>query len=55
MLVTALTAAAVRVWVQLSLVEECRRRVEQALAALATVAEPDARQEMKLLAALGAS
>ena len=31
------------------------RRVEQALAALATVAEPDARQEMKLLAALGAS
>ncbi len=51
----ALTAAAVPVWMQLSLLEECRRRVEQALAALATVAEPDARQEMKLLAALGAS
>ena len=51
----ALTAAAVPVWMQLSLVEECRRRVEQALAALATLAEPDARQEMKLLAALGAS
>ncbi len=50
----ALTAAAVPVWMQLSLVEECRR-VQQALAALATVAEPDARQEMKLLAALGAS
>ncbi|MBV8240952.1 MAG: hypothetical protein JOY75_09145 [Hyphomicrobiales bacterium] len=51
----ALTAAAVPVWVQLSLVEESRRRVEQALAALAAVAEPDPRQEMKLLAALGAS
>jgi predicted ATPase len=50
-----LTAAAVPVWMQLSLMEECRRRVEQALAALATVAEPDARQQMKLLAALGAS
>ena len=51
----ALTAAAVPFWMHLSLMEECRRRVEQALAALATVAEPDARQEMKLLAALGAS
>ena len=51
----ALTAAAVLLWMHLSLLEECRRRVEQALAALATVAEPDARQEMKLLAALGAS
>jgi predicted ATPase/DNA-binding winged helix-turn-helix (wHTH) protein len=51
----ALTAAAVPVWMQLSLVEECRRRVEQALTALATVGEPDARQQMKLLAALGAS
>ena len=51
----ALTAAAVPLWMHLSLLEECRRRVEQALAALATVAEPDARQEMKLLAALGAS
>jgi predicted ATPase len=51
----ALTAAAVPAWMQLSLLEECRGRVEQALAALATVAERDARQEMKLLAALGAS
>jgi hypothetical protein len=33
--------------------EECRGRVEQALAALATVAERDARPEMQLLAALG--
>jgi predicted ATPase len=51
----ALTAAAVPSWMQLSLLEECRGRVEQALAVLATIAEPDARQEMKLLAALGAS
>jgi predicted ATPase/DNA-binding winged helix-turn-helix (wHTH) protein len=51
----ALTAAAVPGWMQLSLMEECRGRVEQALAVLATIAEPDARQEMKLLAALGAS
>jgi predicted ATPase/DNA-binding winged helix-turn-helix (wHTH) protein len=51
----ALTAAAVPAWMQLSLLEECRGRIEQALAALATVAEPDPRQEMKLLAALGAS
>ena len=51
----ALTAAAVPLWMQLSLLEECRRRVEQALAALTALAEPDPRQEMKLLAALGAS
>ncbi|HEX3411957.1 MAG TPA: hypothetical protein VHT00_09580, partial [Stellaceae bacterium] len=50
-----LTAAAVPFWMHLSLLEECRRRVEQGLAALAAVAEPDARQQMKLLAALGAS
>ena len=40
---------------QLSRLEECRGRVEQALAALASFAEADARREMKLLAALGAS
>jgi predicted ATPase len=51
----ALTAAAVPAWMQLSLLEECRGRVEQALAALATITGPDPRQEMKLLAALGAS
>jgi predicted ATPase/DNA-binding winged helix-turn-helix (wHTH) protein len=51
----ALTAVAVPVWMQLSLLEECRRRVEQALAALVTIAQADARQEMKLVAALGAS
>jgi predicted ATPase/DNA-binding winged helix-turn-helix (wHTH) protein len=52
---TALTAAAVPLWMQLSLAEECHRRVGQALAALAGVAEPDARLEMELLAASGAS
>src|SRR6266851_5959555 len=47
----ALTAAAVPLWVYLSLTEECRRRVERALAALAA-ATADARLEMKLQAAL---
>jgi predicted ATPase len=51
----ALTAAAVALWMHLSLMEECRSRVEQALAALAAGANGDARREMKLHAALGAS
>ena len=51
----ALTAAAVPLWMQLSLVGECRRRAEQALAAIAAGVEVDARREMKLHAALGAS
>jgi hypothetical protein len=51
----ALTAAAVPLWVHLSLMEECRSRVEQALSALAAGAGRDARCEMKLYAALGAS
>jgi predicted ATPase/DNA-binding winged helix-turn-helix (wHTH) protein len=50
-----LTTAAVPLWMHLSLLEECRRRVEQARDALATGAEVDARQDMKLYAALGAS
>jgi predicted ATPase len=48
----ALTAAALPLWMYLSLIEECRRRVGRALAALAGT---DARFEMKLRAALGAS
>lgn len=48
----ALAAAAVPLWMQLSLVEECRSRAEQALAA---GAECDPVREMKLQAALGAS
>jgi tetratricopeptide (TPR) repeat protein len=51
----ALTVAAIPLWLQLSMVEECRRRVEQALAWLARESPIDARGEMKLQAALGAS
>ena len=51
----ALTAAAVPLWMHLSLLEECRGRVEQALAAIAAGAGGDARREMQLHAALGAS
>jgi predicted ATPase len=50
----ALTAAAVPLWMHLSLVEECRVRVEQALAALAASASADERLEMRLCAAQGA-
>jgi predicted ATPase/DNA-binding winged helix-turn-helix (wHTH) protein len=51
----ALTAAAVPLWMHLSLLEECRGRVAQALAAVECRAGRDARREMKLYAALGAS
>jgi predicted ATPase len=51
----ALTVAAIPLWLQLSMVEECRSRVEQALAWLARESPIDARGEMKLQAALGAS
>ncbi|HEY1430118.1 MAG TPA: winged helix-turn-helix domain-containing protein, partial [Stellaceae bacterium] len=51
----ALIAATVPLWMCLSLLEECRGRVEQALAALAAGADRDARREMRLEAALGAS
>jgi predicted ATPase/DNA-binding winged helix-turn-helix (wHTH) protein len=51
----ALTVAAVPLWMQSSLVEECRRRVEQSLEFIAAGAEADARHEMKLHAALGAT
>ena len=51
----ALTAAAVPLWMQLSLMEECGSRVERAMAALGDGASPDARREMKLHTALGAS
>jgi predicted ATPase len=50
-----LTAAAVPLWVHLSLMEECRSRVEQALAAIAAGAGQDVRREMQLHAALAAS
>jgi len=51
----ALTAATVPLWMQLSMVEECSSRVEQALAWLGREVPIDARGEMKLQAALGAS
>lgn len=49
----ALTSAAVPLWMHLSLLEECRRRVEQALAAPQSGIARDIRQEMKLYAARG--
>ena len=49
----ALTAAAVPLWMHLSLTEECRGRVERALATLGV--GRDASREMKLHAALAAS
>ena len=51
----ALTATALPLWMHLSLLGECRIRVEQALAALTAGSERDTRREMKLYAALGAS
>src|SRR6266851_5027471 len=44
----ALTIAAIPLWLQLSMVEECRAGVERALAWLAREAPVDARDEMKL-------
>jgi predicted ATPase len=51
----ALAVAVVPLWVQLSLMRECRRRVEQALTSLAPSANRGTPQEMRLYAALGAS
>ena len=51
----ALTAAAVPLWVHLSLMEECRGRVERALAAIRAGPSGDLRGEMKLHAALANS
>jgi predicted ATPase/DNA-binding winged helix-turn-helix (wHTH) protein len=51
----ALAVAAIPLWLQLPMVDECRSRVEQVFASLAGQAPIDARGEMKLQAALGAS
>jgi predicted ATPase/DNA-binding winged helix-turn-helix (wHTH) protein len=51
---SALTAAAVPLWIRLSLLEECRSRAKQALGALAAGTR-DPLEEMRLYAALGAS
>jgi predicted ATPase/DNA-binding winged helix-turn-helix (wHTH) protein len=51
----ALTVAAIPLWLQLPMVDECRSRVEQVFASAARETPIDARGEMKLQAALGAS
>jgi predicted ATPase/DNA-binding winged helix-turn-helix (wHTH) protein len=51
----AVTAAAVPLWTHLSLLDECRTRVERALATVKREEKADASREMKLYAALGAS
>ena len=51
----ALTAAAVPLWMHLSLMEECRGRVERALAAIDAGTGRDAHREMRLHAALAQS
>jgi predicted ATPase/DNA-binding winged helix-turn-helix (wHTH) protein len=51
----ALTAAAVPLWTDLSLLDECRNRAEHALAAIRSGASGDLRVEMKLHAALAGS
>jgi predicted ATPase/DNA-binding winged helix-turn-helix (wHTH) protein len=51
----ALTVAAVPLWMHLSLLDECRSRAEQALAACKTADGGDPRREMKLYTALATS
>jgi predicted ATPase/DNA-binding winged helix-turn-helix (wHTH) protein len=51
----AMTAAAIPLWMHLSLMEECRGRLERALAVIVTGTGGDARCEMQLRAALGTS
>jgi predicted ATPase/DNA-binding winged helix-turn-helix (wHTH) protein len=50
---TALTAAAVPLWFQLSLIDECLSRVERAIALLDLTPGQDTRRRMQLHAALG--
>ncbi len=49
----ALTAAAVPLWMHLSLLEECRGRAKQAIDALETSGTSGQREKMRLYAALG--
>jgi predicted ATPase/DNA-binding winged helix-turn-helix (wHTH) protein len=50
-----LTDAYVPVWTHWWLMEECRRRIEQALRAVESQANPDVRRQMQLLTALGSA
>jgi predicted ATPase len=50
-----LTASAVPLWMHLSLIGECRDRVEQAQAGIAAGADTDQRREMRLFVALAIS
>jgi predicted ATPase/DNA-binding winged helix-turn-helix (wHTH) protein len=51
----ALVVVAIPLWFELSLLEECRRRTEQALASPRDPSPEGPRHEMRLLAALGGS
>jgi predicted ATPase len=51
----ALTVASVPLWLQLSLMEECRGYVERALSCLGSGSDRDASRELQLYSALGAS
>ena len=51
----ALAVAAVPLWIQLSLMDECRGRVERALSSIRSGAGRGTRREMQLCAALGVS
>jgi predicted ATPase len=51
----ALTAASLALWMHLSLLDECRRYVERALAALRQMPSADTRREMQLRSAHAAS
>jgi predicted ATPase len=50
-----LTAAYLPVWMHWSQMEDCRRRIERALGAIASQASPDERHQMQLLSALGSA
>jgi predicted ATPase/DNA-binding winged helix-turn-helix (wHTH) protein len=51
----ALTVASVPLWLQLSLMEECRRYVERALSCVGSGSNRDLSRELQLYSALGAS
>jgi predicted ATPase/DNA-binding winged helix-turn-helix (wHTH) protein len=50
-----LTISYVPVWTHRSMMEECHRRIDRALRAVASQAKPDVRHEMQLLSALGSA